>query len=106
MRGLAATLAHRVEDLAHLLRRLPVAKPRRIRRAHVNHDEVGKRAHPRHQRCVVRGDTGYCRVLVGAEVESEANRVTTLAIALDSARNRFHSFARETETVDERAPIA
>src|SRR5260370_14270137 len=106
MRRLAGALAYRVEDLAHLLRRLPVAQPGRVRRAHVNYDEVRKRAHPCYQSRVVGGDTGQLRVLVGPEVEAEANRDTGFANPLDSARDRVHSFARETETVDERLALA
>src|SRR5258708_16413587 len=36
MQRIASTLAHPVENLAHLLRRLPSARPRRIRRTNVD----------------------------------------------------------------------
>src|SRR5260370_22541424 len=106
MQRIANTLGHRVEDLAHLLRRLPSAKPRRIRRADVDHDEVRERAHPRHQRCVIRGDTSRRRAFVGPEVERKANRNPGLLDPLDSVRNRLHPFARKAETVYQRPALA
>src|SRR5208282_2330669 len=42
-RRIAFLLAHRREQLAHLLGRLPVAQAGRVRGTHVDYDEVGQR---------------------------------------------------------------
>src|ERR1700722_13324113 len=104
-RRLSRLFADRGEQLAHLLRRLPVAQPRRVRRAHVDYDEIGLRTESFHQGGVIGGDPLRRRDAVGAEVEPNSNRNPRLAHSLDSRRDRLHPFARKAEPVDQRAAL-
>ena len=63
----------------HPLRRLPVAQPRRIRRADVDHDKIRQRAQPGHQRRVILRDAFRRRVLVRPKFSP--SRISILAAA-------------------------